>query len=372
MVTSCPSRTRSGSSPRVRGKPPRLLSLLLGGRLIPARAGKTWGSSGLVYTTKAHPRACGENRACPRIRRPIPGSSPRVRGKHGRRPGGMVLRGLIPARAGKTHMILHLSNALWAHPRACGENWTNAGKELPFEGSSPRVRGKRLRTSDQDGLVRLIPARAGKTRRRRGRGGRRRAHPRACGENVKAVRRIPTLLGSSPRVRGKQHRAVKSRRGRGLIPARAGKTPGARPDRPIQPAHPRACGENARGYTGHKPRTGSSPRVRGKHQAPQLRGQGPGLIPARAGKTRRTLIGYWLPQAHPRACGENTGLAGWGQARAGSSPRVRGKPARRPHRGHRPRLIPARAGKTRRRHHCRGRGGAHPRACGENRVRFAF
>ena len=80
-------------------------------------------------------------------------------------------------------MILHLSNALWAHPRACGENWTNAGKELPFEGSSPRVRGKHDAAEDEEGVGGLIPARAGKTSKQSAAFLRCWAHPRACGEN---------------------------------------------------------------------------------------------------------------------------------------------------------------------------------------------
>ena len=93
----------------------------------------------------------------------LAGSSPRVRGKLSLPTPRMVSLGLIPARAGKT-LIESTQNCVpWAHPRACGENWANAGKELPFEGSSPRVRGKRLVQFGGRAGERLIPARAGKT-----------------------------------------------------------------------------------------------------------------------------------------------------------------------------------------------------------------
>ena len=52
----------------------------------------------------------------------------------------------------------------------------------------------------QDGL---IPAHAGKTLHHRGRGRMRRAHPRACGENLSTDTEDVILAGSSPRMRGK-------------------------------------------------------------------------------------------------------------------------------------------------------------------------
>ena len=52
-------------------------------------------------------------------------------------------------------------------------------------------------------------------------------------------------------------------------------------------AHPRACGENLRATTHGSKAGGSSPRVRGKHLGGVLGPRAPGLIPARAGKTRR-------------------------------------------------------------------------------------
>ena len=74
--------------------------------------------------------------------------------------------GLIPACAGKTPLteLKHLLNE--AHPRVCGENW-ETGKTEPFDpGSSPRVRGKRLRRGEVACINGLIPACAGKTVRR--------------------------------------------------------------------------------------------------------------------------------------------------------------------------------------------------------------
>ena len=133
------------------------------------------------------------------------GSSPRVRGKRGDECGDRRGGRLIP--------------------RACGENWQLSSTMTCAAGSSPRVRGKRGAPRDEDGLIGLIPARAGKTAytalRRTGEV----AHPRACGENFPTP--FPTIprVGSSPRVRGKPPWPCAGRPATGLIPARAGKTP---------------------------------------------------------------------------------------------------------------------------------------------------
>ena len=91
-------------------------------------------------------------------------------------------------------------------------------------GSSPQVRGKRTKNTQQPLQVRLIPAGAGKTAAELETDFRTAAHPRRCGENRWGNQPDLLLAGSSPQVRGKRQR-----RGRGaftgrLIPAGAGKT----------------------------------------------------------------------------------------------------------------------------------------------------
>ena len=84
-------------------------------------------------------------------------------------------------------------------------------------------------------------------------------------------------------------------------------------------------GENLEiGCVGHGA-SGSSPRGRGK-LCPGLDVRpGRGLIPARAGKTTRTSATACVDRAHPRAGGENTGEIEAAVREAGSSPRERGK-----------------------------------------------
>ncbi|EFW09831.1 hypothetical protein HMPREF9005_1190 [Actinomyces sp. oral taxon 178 str. F0338] len=111
-------------------------------------------------------------------------------------------------------------------------------------GSSPRVRGKRAERVLGPDPNRLIPARAGKTPAGLGPSAPRPAHPRACGENPGRGDHTGILVGSSPRVRGKQHFSLLQTHICRLIPARAGKTAGHRRPTSYYRAHPRACGEN--------------------------------------------------------------------------------------------------------------------------------
>ena len=71
---------------------------------------------------------------------------------------------------------------------------------------------------------RLIPACAGKTTMRSIKTDARGAHPRVCGENLRLLHQMFSVVGSSPRVRGKRLIGAKVDRRRGLIPACAGKT----------------------------------------------------------------------------------------------------------------------------------------------------
>ena len=277
------------------------------------------------------------------------GSSPRVRGKRPACPGGRALRGLIPARAGKTPRDHQRRRNHRAHPRACGENgpWFRLGAR--GRGSSPRVRGKLWAADRPPGSWGLIPARAGKTPRAAASSTRPRAHPRACGENGLSAEAMGRPSGSSPRVRGKPSNDVCGvLRGR-LIPARAGKTGGHSDSHEAGRAHPRACGENATTRRAASRAVGSSPRVRGKQGVRLLVSSTRGLIPARAGKTKRVCVSSATGSAHPRACGENELGFTFEDSVSGSSPRVRGKHGHR--HGHQLdwRLIPARAGKTLRR-----------------------
>ena len=233
-------------------------------RLIPACAAKTRTGCAPARASRAHPRACGENRAsCSRAWHRA-GSSPRVRGKLVQAPRRLPLDRLIPARAGKTGAASSESGVSRAHPRAFGE------------------------TLLVGGVHRRVPA-----------------HPRACGENPVHFLTEEGAAGSSPRVRGKRPPGAGAAGPGGLIPACAGKTTDAIARLHRARAHPRMCGENATPVRTCTTPPGSSPHVRGKHRGPGLAGGERGLIPACAGKTVPVAPAGSAAWAHPRMCGEN-------------------------------------------------------------------
>ena len=217
------------------------------------------------------------------------GSSPRMRGKLGMVSPYVVLGGLIPAHAGKTRFSSSASPSPPAHPRACGENVATSHAYLRSHGSSPRMRGKLRRSREKLPDVGLIPAHAGKTGRDEKSFINLQAHPRACGENLARHGHVLKKLGSSPRMRGKRGNLGRQDLRRGLIPAHAGKTAKKKKTDETKPAHPRACGENRRRIRRLHGLHGSSPRMRGKHRRPSGLRKRPGLIPAHAGKTLNDL-----------------------------------------------------------------------------------
>ena len=355
-----------GSSPRVRGKPLVAAPAPHRPRLIPACAGKTPWRSAPPSRGRAHPRVCGENHGKTPRTMCMGGSSPRVRGKPSERTSSRISARLIPACAGKTPTSPTNSAAAAAHPRVCGENVVVRSIAPRAIGSSPRVRGKPFPFLFAENVIGLIPACAGKTISSAVANPHCTAHPRVCGENLPSPTRSCGLTGSSPRVRGKQGATYRYSEGTGLIPACAGKTRVLMLTPLRQPAHPRVCGENPAAPGGFQCLRGSSPRVRGK-RCPLASWVSPArLIPACAGKTRP--LGYPSDPlgAHPRVCGENKMRSMPITNYDGSSPRVRGK-LEAPIDPFGPdRLIPACAGKTSALSPTRIPRRAHPRVCGEN------
>ena len=300
------SRPWGGSSPLARGKPRHHRQNAHQRGLIPARAGKTQAAGENLRQVKAHPRSRGENAylALPTVS--AEGSSPLARGKHGRRARRDGLAGLIPARAGKTVLARRPTQPTPAHPRSRGENDATNKFADTLRGSSPLARGKPNPTRESHRLIGLIPARAGKTRRRSPTCSSARAHPRSRGENVLGQGLNLSEKGSSPLARGKRINGQVEVIERG--------------------AHPRSRGENAAVRDELVTVAGSSPLARGKRRAWLRVSESAGLIPARAGKTPSSGLSPGQRGAHPRSRGENVRLHGCAQEIVGSSPLARGKP----------------------------------------------
>ena len=160
---------------------------------------------------------------------------------------------IIPARAGFTLGWACRHRLGWDHPRPRGV-YSGVGMSPPSRlGSSPPARGLRGGAAAPVECAGIIPARAGFTIRRRWRRRCWRDHPRPRGVYPSACQKRVSVLGSSPPARGLRRSGGRTRLQPGIIPARAGFT-----RRHLHPARRRR-----------------------------------GIIPARAGFTRRPLLG-WL------------------------------------------------------------------------------
>ena len=234
------SAPHTGSSPLTRGKQRVDLGGCVEVRLIPAHAGKTVSGLGARQRGGAHPRSRGENLVATAAVDAVCGSSPLTRGKRDK--WAVVEMGgrLIPAHAGKTRCCTLPQYATWAHPRSRGENSKGRVNELVEAGSSPLTRGKPTDRTLPVFAHGLIPAHAGKTLEYRKSSDSQRAHPRSRGENAGAAACTSAMLGSSPLTRGKPVDQQAARRTDGLIPAHAGKTVASARAASAGRAHPRS------------------------------------------------------------------------------------------------------------------------------------
>ena len=252
-----------------------------------------------------YPRSRGENTLRTNDLPAVYGSSPLTRGKLWNLVDEYGNRGLIPAHAGKTRRRGESQQLSWAHPRSRGENPCRIVHVSCHVGSSPLTRGKSEAFARAFDLAGLIPAHAGKMPRTDRRPSKRWAHPRSRGENAIVGRPDALMRGSSPLTRGKCSGVSMPRCGPGLIPAHAGKISPVSTQIESHRAHPRSRGENRR-----CPRHGDHPQ---------------GLIPAHAGKIIVRARPAGQTRAHPRSRGENNDRTAHPCRPAGSSPLTRGK-----------------------------------------------
>ena len=188
------------------------------------------------------------------------------------------------------------------------------------------MRGK-LITAIRDYLrTRITPAGAGKTSRCVCKSGRKRDHPRRCGENYLSARDYETAEGSPPQVRGKLVDSVNANHGDRITPAGAGKT-----------GFPQCAWVSD---------SGSPPQVRGKQIYDRLITMEDRITPAGAGKTLGSTTQYVISWDHPRRCGENLFDSAFVFRLTGSPPQVRGKQAYCCLHSPPKRITPAGAGKT--------------------------
>ena len=232
--------------------------------------------------------------------------------------------GIIPARAGFTTMSFDT--------------------DRPPIGSSPLARGLLVSALPLGRPLGIIPARAGFTRIR--------------------LNGRTYVVGSSPLARGLPTQGPGRRQRRGIIPARAGFTDAPPGPHCRRADHPRSRGvyrliANPFGFG-----IGSSPLARGLLATLKESGVEFGIIPARAGFTKRRGRTGTARTDHPRSRGVYKLLPTRSPTTAGSSPLARGLRSLEQDADTVTRIIPARAGFTTGITACRRRCADHPRSRG--------
>ena len=274
------------------------------------------------------------------------GSSPLARGLLKNRDTGVVILGIIPARAGFTATTPLPSGRGRDHPRSRGVYAADWRPAATGRGSSPLARGLRARRPFVDEVGRIIPARAGFTLRPQGPVRRRQDHPRSRGVYPAASPCGRPRPGSSPLARGLQGELLLGTTLLGIIPARAGFTPPWPSTRPTPTDHPRSRGVYQESTRSPRVGVGSSPLARGLLGEVRLHRGAARIIPARAGFTARARRRDPHTRDHPRSRGVYCRGCSAPEADWGSSPLARGLLGGETVQEVQGRIIPARAGFT--------------------------
>ena len=232
------------------------------------------------------------------------------------------------------------------HPRSRG---VYRGRECGAhnaEGSSPLARGLRRPAAWRIAWSRIIPARAGFTMSWSRRMSRYQDHPRSRGVYYRSLAIQRAYRGSSPLARGLRTPRRSAHPSLRIIPARAGFTVKWTPARYSSPDHPRSRGVYESKLPGASSTPGSSPLARGLRRVNVERPVAGRIIPARAGFTKRKRFTRFVCPDHPRSRGVYSGRSVPWRPFGGSSPLARGLRARLRRRSRSRRIIPARAGFT--------------------------
>ena len=139
------------------------VSISDGVRITPACAGRTSASSVAIDSTKDHPRVCGKDALsiCGLI--PRTGSPPLAREGHKSLFTSIVLIRITPARAGRTVLFSRFGRCIWDHPRSRGKDVRISPLYRRHPGSPPLAREGHSFKSSFSPFLRITPARAGRT-----------------------------------------------------------------------------------------------------------------------------------------------------------------------------------------------------------------
>ena len=221
------SRLIPGSSPLARGllSPPR--SCERRHRIIPARAGFTGEVGVRAVHFRDHPRSRGVYRTFHVKHARMVGSSPLARGLPSTLIPCLLHHRIIPARAGFTIEYSELRPTSQDHPRSRGVYRHAYHVSATRNGSSPLARGLPDQSGRSDDELRIIPARAGFTFDVTALALRHPDHPRSRGvyaESAATNEAGGGVHGSSPLARGLRRHSEDGGENGGIIPARAGFT----------------------------------------------------------------------------------------------------------------------------------------------------
>ena len=213
-----------GSSPLARGLPSGRFPTGFRCGIIPARAGFTDPVGADVHPTRDHPRSRGVY-PCIQVRSGFRGgSSPLARGllRHERLVN--LVDGIIPARAGFTRDMVARTGDKEDHPRSRGVYQFFFARARVRGGSSPLARGLRVQERAPENILRIIPARAGFTCESGHVECDVEDHPRSRGVYIALAISTLTEAGSSPLARGLHREIMVRPTEMRIIPARAGFT----------------------------------------------------------------------------------------------------------------------------------------------------
>ena len=147
-----------------------------------------------------------------------------MRERHGLGLSYIVLVRITPARAGKTIEAILVIVKAEDHPRSCGKDASDMSRTILTMGSPPLVRERLTSASIRQSSVRITPARAGKTDDDSTEVTDYEDHPRSCGKDSLAFIRLFGNWGSPPLVRERHIPCPCTFTAAGIPPARAGKT----------------------------------------------------------------------------------------------------------------------------------------------------
>ena len=192
-------------------------------------------------------------------------------------------------------------------------------------GLSPRGRGKQPILDEIPPSTRSIPAWAGETCKIYF--GRRlvQVYPRVGGGNSSGLSGGASVMGLSPRGRGKHSGPGRHGPGRRSIPAWAGETSDPASPSQVKMVYPRVGGGNMPGDSKKRKGEGLSPRGRGKLALSRPIATIGRSIPAWAGETRHGKSAHLDGQVYPRVGGGNHRGREEAPRLPGLSPRGRGK-----------------------------------------------